>query len=568
MARGEALRLLIIGIDGADHLLTQRLMADGDLPNLCRLTRRGACGPLRSTTPPTTPPAWTSIMTGKSPGRHGVYDFLPMSGDAMETPIASRRRATTVWRALSDAGLRVGTFNLPATYPPEVLSGFQISGFDGPSYQPSLAEPREAFAVLDKAVGEYDLCPLSIQDPEGDRDALVRHADLPVIGSKALLARFPCDVYMTSFQIVDWVHHGHLGREMRPMQPESLAPDGHVREAYRLVDDRVGDLLSAAADAGTNVIILSDHGGAAADRLVNLEKLFLERGLMAYGSRSGGDAGGLEARRSRAAQALGLWMRVKQALPAVARVLGPVARRLRSRLASYQRDVQIDWSRTRAAPWGDYAQVRLNIAGRDPEGIVPPGEADALAAEVEDLILSVQDPGTGERLFAEVLRNEQLYDGPFSHLGPDLYARPAEERCVTVSARPGISTLPLSDVQPEPVVALEPPWGVHSSVGIIAMAGPSVGQRCEITDAGVEDMTPTALHMLGQPIPLDLDGRVLTEALSAELAAASPQRCAPWPPPERVTDAGYSDAEREAVERRLRHLGYMGRAQGRSVKMT
>ncbi len=550
-------RLLVIGIDGADWLITRHLMDAGELPNLAALARDGAWGPARSTTPPTTPPAWTSIMTGKGPGRHGVFDFLPMAGDAMDSPIASRRRAMTLWRALSDSGLRVGTFNLPATYPPEPLSGFQVSGFDAAGYEPSMARPREAFKVLRDAVGDYELCPFTIQDPEGDRAALVQHADVPLLGTRALLREWPCDVYMTSFQIVDWVHHGHLGREMAPMRPETLPADGQVIEAYRLVDERVGALLAEWMGDDTTIIVLSDHGGTSADRLVNLEKLFLEHGLLAYASKSGGQAAELEGRRSRAASALRLWMGLKRALPPLARLMAPLARRMRGRLSTYQEDVAIDWSRTRAAPWGKYAQVRLNLLGRDAEGIVAPEDVPGLADDVTALLQSLRDPLSGEAIYTQVLRNEQLYDGPWGHLGPDLYGVPVQERYLTVSARSGMGMLPLIDVQPEPVVALDPGWGVHSSVGIIMLAGRGVNSGAEVESASVEDLTPTALHLLGRPVPRDMDGRVLLEALDGSVVGAEPETCGPWPEPERPEADSYSDTERDAVEQRLRSLGYM-----------
>jgi len=550
-------RLLVIGIDGADRLITRHLMDAGELPNLAALARDGAWGLARSTTPPTTPPAWTSIMTGKGPGRHGVFDFLPMAGDAMDSPIASRRRAMTLWRALSDAGLRVGTFNLPATYPPETLTGFQVSGFDAAGYEPSMAQPREAFEVLRDVVGDYELCPFSIQDPEGNRAALVQHADVPLLGTGALLRRWPCDVYMTSFQIVDWVHHGHLGREMAPMRPETLPADGQVIEAYRLVDDRIGALLSEWMGDDSTVIVLSDHGGTSADRLVNLEKLFLEHGLLVYASTSGGEAAALEGRRSRAASALRLWMGLKRALPPLARLMAPLARRMRGPLSTYQEDVAIDWSRTRAAPWGKYAQVRLNLAGRDGEGIVAPGDVSGLADDITALLQSLRDPLSGEAIYTEVLRNEQLYDGPHGQLGPDLYGVPVQERYLTVSARSGMGMLPLIDVQPEPVVALDPGWGVHSSVGIVMLAGRGVRPGAQVELASVEDFAPTALHLLGQPIPEDMDGRALLGVLDPSVVGGEPQTCAPWPEPERPEAETYSDTEREAVEQRLRSLGYM-----------
>lgn len=551
-------RVLIIGIDGADWVLTRMLMQDGLLPNLQALADEGCWGPMRSTTPPTSPPAWTTIMTGKHPGGHGIFDFLPMSGESMETPIASRRGAMTLWRALSDAGMTVGTFNLPATYPPERLSGFQISGFDAPGFQPTMAEPREAFELLREAVGEYDLCPFSIQDPSGDREALVRHADLPLLATDALLKHYPCDVYMGSFQIIDWIHHGHLGREMQAGKPASLRRDGQVVGAYRLVDERVGELLERWRGEETDVIVISDHGGTSADRLVNLEKIFLERGLMAYTSRTGGGAEQVETRRSRAAKALGLWMGLKRAVPWAARLLGPLARRLRGRFSSYQEDATIDWSRTKAAPWGKYAQIRLNLRGRDPEGIVGEDEAEALREELTNLLLGLRDPDGGGPIYQEVLRGEQMYEGPFATEGPDLYAVPVEERYMTVSARSGVATLPLVDVQPDPITVLDPPWGHHSSVGIVMLAGPSAAATYEVLpESSVADVAPTVLHILGMALPDDMDGRPLLEALAPQLAQRQPEIGAPWPRPERAAQDGYADEERAMVEKRLRNLGYM-----------
>lgn len=549
--------LLIVAIDGADHAITTELLRRGDLPNLAALIESGAWGPVASTTPPSTPPAWTTIMTGKNPGKHGVFDFLPLHDQTMETPIAVRRKARTIWRALSDAGLRVGTFNLPASYPPEKLSAFQISGFDAPGFGPSLAEPEEAFETLQKALGDYELCPFSIQDPEGDREALMRHAQIPVEGTRALLTRYPCDVYMTSFQIVDWVHHGHLGREMEPLAPETLPADGQVATAYRLVDEGLGRILDEWMGDSSTVAVISDHGGASLDRLVNLEKLFLDHGLLAYEA-AGGDTDQLESRRSRAALALRAWTGLKRSLPWVARLIAPLARRVRGDLASYQEDVVIDWSQTKAAPWGTYAKVRLNIAGRDPEGIVAPEDTDAVAAEVSELLLSLRDPLSGEPVYADVITGRELYDGPWASDGPDLYGVPAAPRYQSVSARAGVAELPMVDLQPEPVVELSPPWGGHSPVGIVAFGGSGIRAGETLEGAQLADFVPTLLRILAEPIPDDLDGEVLEQALTEEITDTAPETRDPWPAPEEPAgEDGYSEEQRSAVEARLRNLGYM-----------
>ncbi len=270
MGTVEQPRLLIIGIDGADYQVTRSLMDGGALPNLHRLRQEGAFSVLRSTIPPLTPAAWTTLMTGKNPGSHGVFEWMPLAGEPRNVPVAAQRRAATVWHMLSAAGLTVGTFNVPATYPPEPLSGFQVAGFDAPAFRSDMAAPARAFELLQQRLGEYELFPRSIQQPASDREAVRRHVDLPRDGTNVLLRAFPCDVYMVTFQVVDWVQHGHLGR------PES---GDLVPQTYELVDERIGDILSTWRGPETAVLVASDHGATVADRLVNLEKLFLDHGL-------------------------------------------------------------------------------------------------------------------------------------------------------------------------------------------------------------------------------------------------------------------------------------------------
>ena len=128
-------RLLIVGLDAATFDLICPWIEEGKLPNLAALMKNGAWGRLASILPPITPPAWTSFMTGKNPGKHGIFHFLGAHPGTYNLSYlnAASRRAKTIWRMLSNVGYTVGTMNIPFTYPPEHLNGFQISGMDTPS---------------------------------------------------------------------------------------------------------------------------------------------------------------------------------------------------------------------------------------------------------------------------------------------------------------------------------------------------------------------------------------------------------------------------------------------------
>src|SRR5216684_2797365 len=136
-------KVLIVGLDSATFDLARPWIAEGKLPSLAALMRNGAWGRLASVVPPITPPAWTSFMTGKNPGKHGIFHFVETEpgGYAMSYANATSRRSPTVWRLLNAAGFSVGTMNIPFTYPPEPLDGFQISGLGTPSANSPYVHP-------------------------------------------------------------------------------------------------------------------------------------------------------------------------------------------------------------------------------------------------------------------------------------------------------------------------------------------------------------------------------------------------------------------------------------------
>ncbi len=128
-------RWLILGLDGATFDVFEPLMKAGKMPHLRRLTQEGVSGTLLSTKPPMTPAAWTTFMTGKGPGRHGIIDFErydPRTGK-LSFNSTFQIREKTIWEILSGKGLKVGSINLPMTYPPTPVNGFMISGFETPS---------------------------------------------------------------------------------------------------------------------------------------------------------------------------------------------------------------------------------------------------------------------------------------------------------------------------------------------------------------------------------------------------------------------------------------------------
>ncbi|MFQ6053764.1 MAG: alkaline phosphatase family protein, partial [Candidatus Bathyarchaeia archaeon] len=81
---GPGRRVLLLGLDGATFDIIEPMARSGRLPNLARLISEGSSGVLESTLPPVTLPAWVSMVTGKNPGKLGVFDLLSRDGYGVE----------------------------------------------------------------------------------------------------------------------------------------------------------------------------------------------------------------------------------------------------------------------------------------------------------------------------------------------------------------------------------------------------------------------------------------------------------------------------------------------------
>jgi predicted AlkP superfamily phosphohydrolase/phosphomutase len=153
LARSRVKRVVILGLDGLDHGLTEKLLAEGQLPNLAALRDQGCFKPLASTLPPISPVAWSSFQTGVNPGKHNIFDFLSPDPRTYEPKLSSveirpprrtlrlgkyriplgradlrlLRKSKPFWNVLGEHGVFNCILRVPITFPPEKLRGVQLS---------------------------------------------------------------------------------------------------------------------------------------------------------------------------------------------------------------------------------------------------------------------------------------------------------------------------------------------------------------------------------------------------------------------------------------------------------
>ncbi|HXJ35654.1 MAG TPA: alkaline phosphatase family protein, partial [Candidatus Eisenbacteria bacterium] len=380
--------LLVVGLDGATLDLVAPWAVAGKLPVLEGLMRRGACGRLRSTTPPATFPAWTSLTTGMNPGRHGVLDFTERVPGTYRVRFVngSHRQVPALWTRLAARGARTAVVTVPGTYPPEPC-GVMVSGWDSPlttAVDGSFVHPRSFYDEMRRVVGRlpfadfqevttgpgwHERALASLLDGIDRRTRLVRH----------LLGRERWDLLMVVFGESDTVAH-HFWRFCDPASPRFVPSPfaGAIERVYRALDAALGEILAAAPEEAT-VAIVSDHGsGGASDRVVHLNRRLAACGLLGF---------------ERAPSRLGPWLRRAAVGIVPPSLQGAVLRRLpvaAGRVESMARFGGIAWDRTQAfSDELDYhPSVWLNVRGREPEGTVARGDYERVRDDVLSALTS------------------------------------------------------------------------------------------------------------------------------------------------------------------------------------
>lgn len=537
--RAAAERILIVGLDGATFDVLGPLMQSRQMPRLRAAVESGCAGTLWSTTPPITPSAWTTFLTGKQPGLHGILDF---EGYDVTTGLLRFNSARSIgdtrnlWTILGEKGFRVGSINVPLTYPPQAVNGFLISGFDSPgpdsefTYPPMLREevlsrwpdPTCSKNWRRKMFGGTPLFASNV-------DYMIRSFHQGADMARWCGERFGWDVLMVVLKLVDNLQHKtwkYIDPRWSGRNPRRAAI---VMNAFRELDRAIGDLLDYADQRRATVIMVSDHGHGSLEGKVYPNALLVQWGYLTLR--------GPVARLRRAARRL--WSsNGRQDLPS-----GHVGRHL-----------PVDMMRSQACVMhaGNAGFLYINLRGRQPGGIVERDDYERLREELRQRFLAVhmRDPDGREfPLFPEVHRPEELYgcrreDEPWL---PDLILIQHPNLAVVrhLKGRRVIEWLPYRKLE-----------GTHRFNGIFVACGPGIAPGRQV-EAHIVDCAPTILALLGQRIPDDMQGEVITDVFAErpviEKEVARPLRqVTPRP-----VSTDYSEAELGVITDRLRDLGYL-----------
>ena len=376
-------RLVVIGLD----CLTPQLAFGawlGELPNLKAILADGVGGPLRSTLPPITVPAWTSMMTSQDPGMLGIYGFRNRSDYGYEKlGIANSAsvQVDTVWDHLSRRGIECLVVGLPLTYPPKPLRGIMVSGFETPNTEVTFTYPTNIQPLLDGlAGGEYVI---DVKDFRTDDKAKLLASVKEMTRARFRAFRGLLKASGAGFAMVvemgpDRLQHG-FWRYCDPTHRLYQAGNPYqavLHDYYVELDQEIGRTVEAAGD-DASVMVVSDHGAKAMEGAVCINEWLQANG----------------------------YLKLKET-PAGQTRLTPE---------------MIDWPRTCA--WGEggyYGRLFLNVKGREPQGFVPAGERERVCEEIKAGLEALGDEA-GRPIGTRLYRPEEVYR-QVNRIAPDLIA--------------------------------------------------------------------------------------------------------------------------------------------------
>jgi predicted AlkP superfamily phosphohydrolase/phosphomutase len=502
--------VLVLGLDAAEPTLLERWSEDGSLPGLAAVRRNST--QVRLGGPLETLPGgiWPELQTGRSVGKVGQY-YHPRqlhTGEALVRPLSADEinGESYYWAVAARAGRRVCVIDQPLS----VL----VPGLDGATQLVEWGTHDHLFGtasapsdLLDELRQHYGDHPVHGCDAYGatiaDRGRLLADLERGVAAKtellSSLLARRQWDLFTAAFTESHCAGHqlwGLLAQAPAPGIPRELE-DG-IRSVYQRIDAGIARLVDEAGPECVTLVVAS-HGMGP---MIGGPQLVHEA-LHRLGVVRGGKA------RRFVPPSVRAWLRRRA--PAVTR---PVSRAT---------GLQSPQTKAVALENNRCAAVRLNLAGREPQGAVRPGpEADALLASISAELQALRDPTTGEPIVLRVYTATEAF-GPSHHPDvPDLL----------VSFRTDLGRLETCESPTLGRITVRLDAGItrtgdHTPRSRLWINGWGLGNASIPEDANVMDIAPTVLSLLAVPIPPDVDGKPLLARSSR--AGAVDEPASTWP---------------------------------------
>ncbi len=503
--------LLVLGLDTGDPDSIERWAAEGHLPTIADLMSRGCWGRTGGAELVCEYGVGLSLFSGISRGRHGHYYFRQLDPGTYDlvSAEASVAAAPPFWSELAGTEARVLAADVPDVTPIPGVAGLQLAnwathhGFGhGPQAEPPglLSEARRSYGRRTPLRAGHNFAPRRARRFRAQLlDRVRRKGRL----YRELLRQGPFDLAVLFFAETDAASHAFWRYRTASSEVHGRAPDGlehAIRDVYAAIDREMAEIIAALPE-GTNVCVVSLYGIQDEYPTSTLiDSLLRSLGYHVEGQQGDGGPGGSGSLAvARRLLPLGIREAVGRRLPTAAQ-----ERLLADRLRS-----ATDWSRTTAfaIPSLFTSFVRVNLAGREPAGVVEPGAEydEVLGRLCADLAL-LTDAATGEPAVRRAARTVELFGPSPPDSLPDLFVEWEPGPRMLTEVRHPRTTL----VQSRQAYC---PDSQERLRGFFAAAGPSITSVGGIGEIELGDIAPTLLTLLRRPPATAMAGRPLATVL-------------------------------------------------------
>lgn len=465
----KKMKIAIIGLDSVPpELMFSKLLSK--LPNIKKMYEQGFHGNLTTCHPPITVPAWMVMMTGKNPGKLGIYGFRHRKGHAYKDGYivnSTNVNEETVWQTLGKEGKKSIVLGVPPGYPPKSIENCNlISCFITPNQDKAFTYPAELKQeVLSVTNGKYIFdVTFRTENRDAIKKELFEMTEKRFDVAEYLAKNKPWDFFIIHEIGFDRLHHA-FWKYFDPTHPKYVPGNEYEHldeEYYKMVDERIGKLVDVfGRDCLT--FILSDHGSKGMHGAFCINQWLERERYLSFKTPPNG--------------------------------------------VTDIDKADIDWSKTKAWGWGGYyARIFFNVKGREPSGIIDPKDLEQEKKKFVAKINSIVDH-TGKKMNNFVFEPDELY-GTARGDKPDLmvYFGDLNWRSAGTVGHDSLYLFE-NDTGPDD--------SVHSMEGIFLMYNPQkdLGGR-ELEGLKIEDIGPTLLKLYGIDHKRDeIDGHILKDVI-------------------------------------------------------
>jgi len=499
-------RVLLIGIDGASSEIITPLIEDKKLSTFLKIRKQGTFCKFNSALPPNSATGWTSLLSGKNAGKHDIFDFYDKTNGTYHREIINSHtiKSRRIWDILSEQRLKSIIMNVPVTYPPTPINGIMVSGMLTP-HGSNFTYPADLSDELQQKNYTIDIF-------DHFRDTLDSYLNLAV---EVMTKRQ--QVFLDLLQNNDWDFGTIVFSTPERLQHTIWNHKAELQKIYIVLDQLLGELLDQVQDENTYVFFVSNYGFRSIMKKFFVNEWLSELGLLSKKISTEkstipeiiDDQFGHQQKQRLVANFLAktgitkdnirsvfptqFCEFVKKVTPAYLRKLFP------------KENLIIDWEKTKAFFPSRFSQgIRINLKGREPQGIVKPGwEYEKLRDSIIRELYRLKDPHTFENIIEQVYKREEIYHGDYYVNAPDIIFEPKDFNYI-LEPNKRTSMYCISHAKDD-----YPVYANYDSKGFLIATGSNI-HRDKIRDISLYDIVPTILNLLDVPVPDDLDGKVIS----------------------------------------------------------